>query len=125
MAKKKILIVDDEPDILKTMKIFLETEGFDIITAVDGVSALDKIRKDNPDVVILDIMIPKADGYKVCRIIKFDKKRKVTPVIIFTAKAQESDERMAKECRADAYITKPFQPDVLLGKIKELLEYTE
>jgi len=119
--KKKIAIVDDEIDILKTMKIFFESEGYDVITAADGVEALDKIRKEKPDLVILDIMLPKADGYKVCRIIKFDKKYRAIPVIMFTAKAQEEDERMGKEVRADAYIVKPFQPDVLLTKVKELL----
>jgi len=121
MSKKKIVIVDDEQDILKTLKIFLEAEGFDVVTASDGVEGLDKIRKEKPDAVILDIMLPKTDGYKICRILKFDKKYRGIPVVIFTAKAQEEDERMGKEVRADAYITKPFDPDVLLAKLKELL----
>mgnify|MGYP001592012938 CR=1 FL=1 len=121
MNKKKIVIVDDEQDILRTLKIFLEAEGFDVVTASDGVEGLDKIRKENPDAVILDIMLPKTDGYKICRILKFDKKFRVMPVIMFTARAQEEDERMGKEVRADAYITKPFDPDVLLAKLKELL----
>lgn len=121
MNKKKIAIVDDEQDILKTLKIFLEGEGFDVITASDGVEALDKIRREKPDAIILDVMLSKIDGYKVCRILKFDKKYRAIPVIMFTARAQEEDEKMGKDVRADAYITKPFDPDVLLGKLKELL----
>lgn len=121
MKKKKIMIVDDEPDIVKTLKIFLESEGYEVTSASDGVEALDRIHKENPDAVILDIMLPRADGYKVCRILKFDKKFRATPVIMFTARAQEENERMGKEVRADAYITKPFEPEVLLAKLKELL----
>ena len=121
MNKKKIMIVDDEPDIVKTLKIFLESEGYEVVSASDGVEALERIHKENPDAVILDIMLPRADGYKVCRILKFDKKFRAMPVIIFTARAQEEDERMGKEVRADAYITKPFEPEVLLAKLKELL----
>lgn len=118
---KKIIIVDDEPDILKTIEIFLKGEGFNVITAADGITALDKIRRERPDLVILDIMLPKLDGYKVCRMLKFDSKFKTIPVVILTARAQEVDEKKAKEVHADAYITKPFQPDVLLEKIKSLL----
>ena len=120
-GKKKLVIVDDEQDILKTLKIFFEAEGFDVVTASDGVEALDKIRKEKPHLIILDIMLPKLDGYKVCRILKFDKKYRSIPIVMFTAKAQEEDERMGREVRADAYITKPFGLDVLLVKIKELL----
>src|SRR3989338_3510951 len=121
MNKKKIMIVDDEPDILKTLKMFFEGEGFEVVTASDGTEALEMIHRDQPDIVVLDIMLPKTDGYKVCRMLKFDKKYSRLPVIIFTAKAQDADERMAKEVRADAYLIKPFHPDILLAKIKELL----
>lgn len=119
--KKKIVVVDDEPDILRTIEIFLTQEGFNVITAADGMAGLDKIRKEMPDLIILDIMLPKLDGYKVCRMLKFDEKYNKIPVVISTARAQESDQIKAKEVKADAYITKPFQPEVLLAKIKELL----
>ena len=120
--KKKIVLVDDEPDIVKTMEMFLKQEGFNVITASDGIMALDKIRKEMPDLIILDIMLPKLDGYKVCRMLKFDEKYDKIPIVIFTARAQELDKDKAKEVKADAYITKPFQPELLLAKIKELLE---
>ena len=118
---KKIIVVDDEPDVLKTTSIFLKSEGFNVVTAVDGIAALEVIRKERPDLIVLDIMLPKIDGYKICRMLKFDDKFRDIPIIIFTARAQEVDEKKAMEVKADAYITKPFQPDVLLGKIKQLL----
>jgi DNA-binding response OmpR family regulator len=118
---KKIIVVDDEVDILKTMEIFFKGEGFDVRTATDGIIALDAIRKEKPDLIILDIMLPKLDGYKICRMLKFDHRYKNIPIVIFTARAQEIDEEKAKEVKADAYITKPFQPAALLKKVKELL----
>ncbi len=118
---KKIVLVDDEPEILKTTEVFLKSEGFTVIAASDGMEALEKIKKEKPDLVILDIMLPKLDGYKVCRMLKFDQSYKDMPIIIFTARTQEADKKMARDLKADAYITKPFQPQVLLEKIKELL----
>jgi len=121
MNNKKIIVVDDEPDILKTMEIFLKCEGFDVITAVDGIEGLEKIKKEAPDLVILDVMLPKLDGYKVCRLLKFDRNFRTIPIVIFTARAQEIDEKKAKEVKADAFITKPFQSETFLAKIRELL----
>jgi DNA-binding response OmpR family regulator len=119
---KRIALVDDEPDILKTTSIFLKAEGFDVLTATDGITALELIKKERPDLIVLDIMLPKIDGYKICRILKFDDRYKNIPIVIFTARAQELDEKKAKEVKADAYITKPFQPEGLLGKIRQLLK---
>lgn len=122
MEAKKILLIEDELDILKTSRIFLESEGFKVITATDGMEGLDKTRSENPDLIIMDIMLPKLDGYQACRILKFDDKYKYIPIIMFSARAQESDKQMGKEVGADAYITKPFEPKVLIDKIKELLK---
>lgn len=122
MEAKKILLIEDELDILKTSRIFLESEGFKVITATDGMEGLDKTRSENPDLIIMDIMLPKLDGYQACRILKFDDKYKHIPIIMFSARAQESDKQMGKEVGADAYITKPFEPKVLIDKIKELLK---
>jgi len=119
---KKIIIVDDEPDILRTLEIFLKSEGFDVTVASDGIEALNRIRKEKPDLIVLDIMLPKLDGYSICRMLKFDERYKKIPIVVFTARAQEMDEKKAKEVKADAYITKPFQPDALLSKIKDLLD---
>jgi len=118
---KRILVVDDEVEAVKMMKIMLETSGYEVIGAHEGQDALNKAREENPDLIILDLMLPKIDGYKVCRLLKFDEKYKHIPIVMFTARAQESDRRMGQEVGADAYITKPFDHNVLLTKIKELL----
>ncbi len=119
---KRILIVDDEPDLMETLSFRLEANKYEVIKAYDGQEGLDKARKDNPDLIILDLMLPKLDGYKVCRMLKFDDKYKKIPIILFTARAQESDKKTGEEVGADAYVTKPFEPAVLLAKIAELLK---
>ena len=119
--KKKILLVDDEEDLRKMLKFRLEAVGYDVKEAADGQEGLDKARSAWPDLIILDLMLPKIDGYKVCRMLKFDEKHKRKPIIMFTARAQEKDKMIGKEMGADAYITKPFEPEVLVAKIKELL----
>ncbi len=121
MSKKKILIVDDEKDLVYGVSLQLETSGFEVLAAYDGQEGLDKARKEKPDLIILDLMLPKIDGFKVCRMLKFDEKYKKIPIILFTVRAQESDKQTAAEVCADAYITKPFEPQVLLDKIAELL----
>lgn len=122
MAKHKILLVDDEKDLVETLTFRLVSNNFDVISAYDGEKALGKIKEHRPDLIILDLMLPKLDGYKVCRICKFDEDLKKIPIILFTARAQESDNKQGEEVGADAYITKPFEPQILLGKIKELLK---
>jgi len=116
-AKKKILIVDDEPDIVETLKFLIESEGFESITAVDGEEALRKAKEENPDVMILDVMLPKINGYKVCRLLKFDSKYKHIPILMVTARSQEEDKVIGEETGADEYITKPFDINELLQKI--------
>jgi len=118
---KRILVVDDEVDLVETLTFRLEANGYQVLKAYDGQAALDMAKKDKPDLIILDLMLPKIDGYKVCRMLKFDEKYKEIPIIIFTARAQESDKKMGEEVGADTYITKPFDSQLLLAKIKELL----
>lgn len=120
MDKKKILLVDDEKDLVKIVKFRLEANDYEVITACDGQEALEKARGEKPDLIILDLMLPKMDGYKVCGLLKKDSRFMRIPIIMFTAKAQEEDMRLGEELGADAYITKPFEPGVLLDKIKEL-----
>lgn len=119
---KRILVVDDEPDLVEMIKMRLEASGYEVIPAYDGKEALDKAKKEKPDLIILDLMLPKIDGYKVCRMLKFDEKYKKIPIIMFTARAQEQDIKLGKDVGGDAYITKPFEPQGLLAKIKELLK---
>ncbi len=118
---KRILVVDDEVQLVEMLKMRLEASGYKVLSAYDGQEAVDKARAENPDLIVLDLMLPKLDGYKVCRMLKFDEKYKSIPIILFTARAQASDKEMGAQVGADAYITKPFEPQVLLSKIKELL----
>ncbi len=104
------------------VKLQLEANNYEVITAFDGQEGLDKARHEKPDLIILDLMLPKIDGYKVCRMLKFDEKYKKIAIILFTARSQKADEKVGFEVGADAYITKPFDPKVLLEKIKILLK---
>lgn len=122
MDKKKILVIDDESSLVDMLSIRLEVNNYQVITACDGQEGLDKARNELPDLIILDLMLPNLDGYQVCRALKFDEKYKQIPIIIFTARAQESDIKAGQEAGADAYITKPFEPDILLGKVSQLIE---
>jgi len=118
----KILIVDDEPAIVEALSLRLGANGYEVISAADGVEGLQKARTEKPDLIILDIMLPKMDGLKVCRMLKFDEKHGSIPIILLTAKVQQLDLEQGKEAGADAYMTKPFRSDELLAKIKELLD---
>jgi len=118
----KILIIDDEADLVNMLKMRLEAAGYDVISAGDGQEGLGIIRKSKPDLVVLDLMLPGMDGYKVCGLLKNDKRYSEIPVIIFSARAQQSDMKMGEEVGADAYITKPFEPKALLDKIEELIK---
>lgn len=120
-ANKRLLLVEDEGDLAEMVKLRLEAAGFEVVTALDGQDGLDKVRKLNPDLIILDLMLPKIDGYKVCRMLKYDEKYKSIPIIIFTARTQDADKKLGEEVGADAYIIKPFEPQLLMDKVKELL----
>jgi DNA-binding response OmpR family regulator len=120
--KKRLLIVEDEADLVEMVKMRLEASGFEVSAAYDGQEGLDKAKKEKPDLIILDLMLPKIDGYKVCRMLKFDEKYRNIPIIMFTARAQESDRKLGEGVGADAYIVKPFEPQALLSKISELLK---
>ena len=121
MSLKKILVVDDEIGLSKVVEIRLRAAGYDVVLAYDGQEGLEKAKTENPDLMILDLMLPKMDGFKVCGLLKSDARYKKIPIIIYTARVQDSDQQLGTEVGADAYITKPFDPQVLLGKVKELL----
>jgi len=121
MNPKKILVVDDEVDLVKTVQFSLELEGYKVLVSYNGEDALNQARKENPDLILLDIMLPKLDGYKVCRLLKFDEKYKHIPILMLTAKTQEKDKVLGIETGADEYITKPFDMDELMEKIKAYL----
>lgn len=122
MSKKKILIVDDEVDLVETIRFPLEKEGFTVLVSYDGEDALDQARKEKPDLILLDIMLPKLDGYKVCRLLKFDEQYKHIPILMLTARTQERDRIIGMETGADEYITKPFELEELLEKVRSYLK---
>ena len=122
MEKKKILVVDDEADLITFVKARLEINNYEVLTATDGEEAMREMEKTKPDLVILDILLPKLDGYRVCELMKKDQRYAHIPIIMLTAKDQKSDILLAKKIGADAYITKPFESDLLLFDIKKFLE---
>ena len=115
---KKILVVDDETELLKAINILLKTSGYEVVTAQDGQEGLEKAKSLSPDLIVLDILMPKMDGYEVCRLLKFDEKYKSIPIIMLTAKVQDIDKAMGKKVGADDYIAKPFETQDLIDKIK-------
>jgi two-component system, OmpR family, alkaline phosphatase synthesis response regulator PhoP len=121
MSSKKILIVDDEVDLVETVRFPLEMEGYHVLVSYNGEDALNQARKENPDLILLDLMLPKLDGYKVCRLLKFDDRYKHIPILMLTAKTQEKDKALGMETGANEYITKPFEMDDLLKKVKAYL----
>jgi two-component system alkaline phosphatase synthesis response regulator PhoP len=121
MNKGKVLVVDDEVYILHILDFSLNAEGYEVITAEDGEQALAKAKSEQPDLVVLDVMMPKIDGYEACRKLKQDPKMKDVPVILLTAKGRDIDRKLGLEVGADDYITKPFSPNKLIEKIGSFL----
>ena len=117
----RILLVDDEPSIVKMVGKRLEVEGFEVLIAMDGQDGLDKARSQSPDLIVLDLMLPKLNGYEVCTMLKQDARYQKIPIVLFTAKAQEKDEKLGMECGANGYVRKPFRAQELLEKIRGLL----
>jgi len=117
----KILIVDDEVELNHLIKKRLEVDRYQVITAYDGKEGIEKVKSENPDLIILDVYMPEMDGFEVCRILKGDDRYKKIPIIFLSAMAQQNDYNFGKEVGADAYIAKPFEPTILLAKIESLL----
>jgi DNA-binding response OmpR family regulator len=121
MKQKRILIADDEEDLVTTLQFTLEKEGYECLTAYDGKEALDKAKRENPDLIVLDIMMPKMNGYEVSRLLKFDARFKHIPIVMLTARTQEKDKEIGRETGADRYITKPFEMDDLVSTVRNML----
>lgn len=119
---KKILIVDDEQDIVETLKFMLEAEGYECFCAFDGETGLSLAKEIMPDLMILDVMMPKINGYKISRLLKYDTKYKEIPIIMVTARSQEEDKLIGQETGVNEYITKPFELDEIIEKVKVYLE---
>ncbi len=119
---KKILIVDDEQDIVETLKFMLEAQGYECFCAYDGESGLNLAKEIIPDLMILDVMMPKINGYKISRLLKYDNKYKDIPIIMVTARSQDDDKAIGKETGVNEYITKPFELDYVISRVNSYFE---
>ena len=117
----KIMVVDDETYIVELVKFNLEKEGFQVIVAYDGLSAMELVESETPDLIILDIMLPNMDGLEVCQALKRDSNYQSIPIIMLTARAEEIDTVLGLELGADDYIKKPFSPRELVARVKARL----
>lgn len=119
---KRVLIIEDELDLVAALRLRLEANGYQVSEATDGQAGLNKAREEKPDLIILDVRLPRLDGFTLCRMLKFDEKFQNIPIILLTARIQQADVQQGMEAGADAYMTKPYKAEELLKKIKELLE---
>jgi DNA-binding response OmpR family regulator len=120
--RARVLVVDDEADLIRILQFGLQAIGYQVETASDGQEALKKARETKPDIILLDLMLPKLDGYKVCRLLKFDERYKNIPIIILSARTQEGDQLLAMEMGANRFVTKPYDFSEVLSHIEALLK---
>ena len=121
MSKGKILVVDDEIYIVHILDFSLGMEGYEVVTALDGEQALEKVKTEKPDLIVLDIVMPMLDGDEVCKNIKSSAATQHIPVILLSAKGRNVDQKLGFDVGADDYITKPFSPRKLVERINQLL----
>lgn len=126
-AKEKptILVVDDEPDMQSLLSDLLVFSGFEVVTAGDGVEGLKLAQQHNPDAILLDIMLPKLDGFQMCRLLKFNEKYREIPVVMLTARNHPKDRDLAEGSGADGYIVKPFETKSLLEQLWRVIRARE
>lgn len=122
MATKKILVVDDEAKITDLLDSYLTKEGYLVVTAADGEAAVEMAARENPDIILLDLMLPKMNGYEVCREVR---QTSNTPIIMLTARDEEPDKIVGLELGADDYITKPFSPREVVARVRAVLRRSE
>ncbi len=117
-SNNKILIVEDDHNLLTTLKYNLQKDGYNVATAIDGAEGVEAARKEKPDLIILDVMLPKMDGFEVCRVLR---KEMVVPILMLTAKTEETDKVVGLEIGADDYMTKPFSMRELMARVRAML----
>ena len=117
----KILVVDDEVEMLHSLRDSLQTYGYSVVTAEDGISAVELARAEMPNLILLDLMLPTLDGYRVLKLLKADERYRKIPIIVITARASAEDWALAVECGADGCLTKPVKVDGLLERIRSVL----
>lgn len=118
---RKVLIADDEPNIRNILDFTLHAEGFDVVSARNGDDAFTLALGEQPDLIILDVMMPGTNGYETCRRLKTDRRTARIPVVLLTARGSREDRRLGEEAGADAYVTKPFSPGKLVAAVQDLL----
>ena len=121
MTRPKVLVVDDEPFICRSLTFVLKKGDYDVIEARDGQEALSAIREHKPDLVFLDVMMPKINGFEVTQAVRGEKDLDDVTIILLTAKGQECDRAVGKDAGADDYMTKPFSPSKILDRAREIL----
>jgi DNA-binding response OmpR family regulator len=118
---KKVLVVDDEPNIVLSVEFLMQREGHEVVTASDGQEAIDRLAEARPDLMILDVMMPRKNGFEVCEQVRADPAYTGMPILMLTAKGREAEMKKGISLGADAYITKPFSTHDLVAKVNELL----
>jgi DNA-binding response OmpR family regulator len=122
MSKKSILVIEDTKSVRQILAAMLLEEGYEVITAIDGRDGLEMARREKPDLIILDVMLPEMNGYEVCCHLKFDEDYERIPIILLTARRKEADRQKALQACADVYLTKPFERETLMQEVHRLLD---
>lgn len=123
--RKRVLVVDDERHIVRLVQVNLERQGYEVLTAYDGVECLEKAKAEKPDLIVLDVMMPRMDGFEALQRLKTDPETRQIPVIMLTARAQDRDVLQGYTYGADLYLTKPFSPLELISLVKRVFESQE
>jgi two-component system alkaline phosphatase synthesis response regulator PhoP len=122
---QRILIVDDDREIVRLVRAYLEKAGYSVLTAYDGETALHTLRREQPDLLVLDLMLPDRDGWDLTRLIRADRSLAETPIIMLTARVEDSDKIVGLEIGADDYVTKPFNPREVVARVRALLRRSQ
>jgi two-component system alkaline phosphatase synthesis response regulator PhoP len=118
---QRILIVDDDPQIVRLLRAYLEQAGFEVLVAYDGETALHAVRRERPDLIVLDLMLPHRDGWEITRLVRSDPTIAGTPIVMLTARVEDTDKIVGLELGADDYVTKPFNPQVVVARVRAVL----
>ena len=122
MSRGKVLVIDDEEYIQHILNFSFGAEGYEVVTAADGEEGIRKAKSEKPDIIVLDIMMPKMDGYEACKRLKSDPSTKNIPVILLTAKGREVDRKLGSQAGADDYVVKPFSPGRLIERVEGMMK---
>jgi two-component system alkaline phosphatase synthesis response regulator PhoP len=118
---QRILVVDDDKEIARLLRAYLEQAGFQVLVAYDGETALHAVRRERPDLIVLDLMLPDRDGWEITRLVRGDPTVASTPIVMLTARVEDTDKIVGLELGADDYVTKPFNPQVVIARVRAVL----